>query len=111
MTSIVASANDNFEKRSNRSFKTVQRENLDQNEIIDVRPKNVEQQQKNRSTKNIGKTKWTEITKNEFLGQEEELTEASSEVKDQRFDSQGPIYYGLLHWTRAIYKLDSVSLL
>ena len=46
MTSIVASANDNFEKRSNRSFKTVQRENLDQNEIIDVRPKNVEQQKK-----------------------------------------------------------------
>ena len=46
MTSIVASANDNFEKRSNRSFKTVQRENLDQNEIIGVRPKNVEQQKK-----------------------------------------------------------------
>ena len=46
MTSIVASANDNFEKRSNKSFKTVQRENLDQNEIIDVRPKNVEQQKK-----------------------------------------------------------------
>ena len=63
MTSIVASANDNFEKRSNKSFKTVQRENLDQNEIIDVRPKNVEQQ-KNRSTKNIGK--------NEMNGNDEE---------------------------------------
>ena len=111
MTSIVASANDNFEKRSNKSFKTVQRENLDQNEIIDVWPKNVEQQKKIGRRRTLGKTKWTEMTKNEFLGQEEELAEASSEVKDQRFDSEGPIYYGLLHWTRAIYKLDSVSLL